>query len=107
LQKSRKLNLDVKNIFAGSHIEHSWRCSYPKCLPGRYSEEAGPIGSLITRASTSVCTRVLPLAGTTFTGGPHQNKAIIQDPKSTFSQLVEHFILGNTKNYSFQLLPSK
>lgn len=27
--KSRELNLNVKNIFAGSHTEHHWRCSYP------------------------------------------------------------------------------
>jgi hypothetical protein len=27
LQESKKeLNLDVKNIFAGSHTEHRWRC---------------------------------------------------------------------------------
>jgi hypothetical protein len=27
LRKSTKLNLDVKNIFRGSHTEHWWRCS--------------------------------------------------------------------------------
>jgi hypothetical protein len=27
LQKSRELNWDVKNIFAGSHTDHRWRCS--------------------------------------------------------------------------------
>jgi len=25
--KEYNLNLDVKNILAGSHAEHSWRCS--------------------------------------------------------------------------------
>ncbi len=29
LQKSTWLNLDPKNIFAGSHTEPRWRCSYP------------------------------------------------------------------------------
>jgi hypothetical protein len=32
-----------------------------------------------------------PLLALHLLDGPHQNKAIIQDPKSTFSQLVEHF----------------
>jgi hypothetical protein len=27
LQKTKQLNLDVKNIFAGSHTEYHWRCS--------------------------------------------------------------------------------
>ncbi len=27
LQKSTQLNLDVKDIFSGSHTEHRWRCS--------------------------------------------------------------------------------
>jgi hypothetical protein len=27
LQKSTELNLDVKNIFSGSHTQHRWRCS--------------------------------------------------------------------------------
>jgi hypothetical protein len=58
-----------------------------------------------TRASTSVfCTRVLPLVGTTFTG-PHQNQAIIQDPKSTFSQFVEHF--GKQKELFIPITPIK
>jgi hypothetical protein len=26
LQTSKELNLDVKNSFPGSHIEHPWRC---------------------------------------------------------------------------------
>jgi hypothetical protein len=29
LHKSTSPNLDVKNIFAVSHTEHRWRCSYP------------------------------------------------------------------------------
>jgi hypothetical protein len=57
-----------------------------------------------TRASTSVCTRVLPLAGTTFTG-PHQNQAKFQDPESTFSQLVEHF--GKQKELFIPITPIK
>jgi hypothetical protein len=27
LQKSKKLNLDVRNIISGSHTEHEWGCS--------------------------------------------------------------------------------
>jgi hypothetical protein len=27
LEKSKQLNLNVRNIFAGSHTEHCWRCS--------------------------------------------------------------------------------
>jgi hypothetical protein len=27
LEKSKQPNLDVRNIFAGSHTEHCWRCS--------------------------------------------------------------------------------
>jgi len=30
LIKSTELNLGVKNIFAGSHTEHHWRCPKPK-----------------------------------------------------------------------------
>jgi hypothetical protein len=26
LEKSKEPNLDVRNIFAGSHTEHGWRC---------------------------------------------------------------------------------
>jgi hypothetical protein len=32
LEKSKLLNLDVRNIFAGSHTEHHWRCSKPQFL---------------------------------------------------------------------------
>jgi hypothetical protein len=52
----------------------------------------GPIGSLIPRASTSVYVAgFFPLLALHLLDGPHQNQAIIQDPKSTFSQLVEYF----------------
>lgn len=29
LQKSKLLNVDVRNVFEGSHPQHRWRCSYP------------------------------------------------------------------------------
>ncbi len=28
LQKTKLLNMDVGNVFEGSHTEHCWRCSY-------------------------------------------------------------------------------
>jgi hypothetical protein len=98
LQKSKKLNLDVKNIFAGSHIEHSWRCSYPQ-VPTRQVLGRGWVSLQIIQVLISSLTPgklqvyvpgFFPLLALHFTG-PHQNKAMIQDPKSTFSQLVEHF----------------
>jgi hypothetical protein len=42
LQKSKQLNLHVKNTFAGSHTEHCWRCFYNHNAPRSVSNSNEP-----------------------------------------------------------------